>query len=71
MADHLQHLPAPEGVVFLGKAQEKTPVLRTEKRRNPETGCREPRSIGESSRRNSPPKNLTQTRQVRSRVQGF
>src|ERR1700730_9259284 len=27
-----------EGVVFVGKAQEKTPVFRTEKRRNPNTG---------------------------------
>ncbi|MDR3635862.1 MAG: hypothetical protein P4L84_18815 [Isosphaeraceae bacterium] len=27
-----------EGVLFVGKAQEKTPVIRTEKRRNPETG---------------------------------
>jgi hypothetical protein len=42
MADHLKHFPAPEGVVFVGKAQEKTPVFRTEKRRNPETGYRYP-----------------------------
>src|SRR6202030_3571504 len=27
-----------EGMVFVGKAQEKTPVFRTEKRRNPRTG---------------------------------
>src|SRR3982750_3427059 len=27
-----------EGVVFVGKAQEKTPVFRTEKRRHPDTG---------------------------------
>src|SRR3954469_17263878 len=27
-----------EGILFVGKAQEKTPVFRTEKRRNPETG---------------------------------
>jgi hypothetical protein len=27
-----------EGAVFIAKAQEKTPVFRTEKRRNPETG---------------------------------
>ena len=27
-----------EGVLYVGKAQEKTPVFRTEKRRNPETG---------------------------------
>src|SRR5262249_33948941 len=29
---------AKEGIIFVGKAQEKTPVFRTEKRRNPETG---------------------------------
>jgi hypothetical protein len=28
----------PEGIVFVGKAQEKTSVFRTEKRRNPDTG---------------------------------
>ncbi len=38
MAEHLQRFAAPEGVVFVGRAQEKTPVLRTEKRRNPTTG---------------------------------
>lgn len=27
-----------EGILFVGKAQEKTPVFRTQKRRNPETG---------------------------------
>jgi hypothetical protein len=27
-----------EGIVFVGKAQEKTPVFRTQKRRNPQTG---------------------------------
>jgi hypothetical protein len=27
-----------EGILFVGKAQEKTPVFRTEKRRNPQTG---------------------------------
>jgi hypothetical protein len=32
----------PEGIVFVGKAQEKTPVFRTEKRRNPETGQKYP-----------------------------
>jgi hypothetical protein len=31
-------LNKPEGVVFIGKAQEKTPVFRTERRRNPQTG---------------------------------
>ena len=38
MKEHLAHFDQPEGVVFIGKAQEKTPVFRTEKRRNPETG---------------------------------
>jgi hypothetical protein len=38
MAEHLKRCTAPEGVVFVGRAQEKTPVLRTEKRRNPTTG---------------------------------
>jgi hypothetical protein len=31
-----------EGIAFVGKAQEKTPVFGTEKRRNPETGQRYP-----------------------------
>src|SRR5262245_27598193 len=31
-----------EGIVFVGKAQEKTPVFSTEKRRNPDTGKRYP-----------------------------
>ena len=38
MAEHLKRFTAPEGVVFVGRAQEKTPVIRTEKRRNPVTG---------------------------------
>lgn len=38
MAEHLARFDQPEGVVLLGKAQEKTPVFRTEKRRNPDTG---------------------------------
>ncbi len=38
MAEHLAKFPKNEGVVFVGKAQEKTPVFRTEKRRNPKTG---------------------------------
>src|ERR1700720_3005550 len=32
------HFHGAEGIVFVGKAQEKTPVFRTEKRRNPDTG---------------------------------
>jgi hypothetical protein len=38
MAEHLRKFHQPEGVVFVGKAQEKTPVFRTEKRRSPVTG---------------------------------
>ena len=38
MKAHLARFEKPEGVVFIGKAQEKTPVFRTEKRRNPDTG---------------------------------
>jgi len=38
MAERLRRFTAPEGVVFVGRAQEKTPVFRTEKRRNPATG---------------------------------
>lgn len=36
---HLARFKDSEGVLFMGKAQEKTPVFRTEKRRNPETGA--------------------------------
>lgn len=36
--EHLAKFQANEGVLFIGKAQEKTPVFRTEKRRNPQTG---------------------------------
>jgi hypothetical protein len=32
MAEHLRKFGKDEGVVFVGKAQEKTPVFRTEKR---------------------------------------
>ncbi|HEY6273988.1 MAG TPA: hypothetical protein VIX19_18565 [Terriglobales bacterium] len=42
MAEHRKRFQASEGVVFMGKAQEKTPVFHTEKRRNPETGRRYP-----------------------------
>jgi len=38
MAEHLRKFGQEEGVVFVGKAQEKTPVFRTEKRRSPTTG---------------------------------
>jgi hypothetical protein len=36
--EHLAKFVGEEGVVFIGKAQEKTPVVRTQKRRNPRTG---------------------------------
>jgi DNA-binding HxlR family transcriptional regulator len=38
MAERLRHFSREEGVVFIGKAQENTPVFRTERRRNPKTG---------------------------------
>src|SRR5215210_7347155 len=36
--EHLKKFTKEEGVLFVGKAQEKTPVFRTERRRNKETG---------------------------------
>jgi hypothetical protein len=41
-AAYRQKFPAPEGVVFIGKAQEKTPVFRTQRRRNEQTGATYP-----------------------------
>jgi hypothetical protein len=38
MADHLRRFAREEGVVFVGKAQENTPVFRTERRRSPTSG---------------------------------
>lgn len=38
MAEHLSRFAGEEGVLFVGKAQDKTPVFRTEKRRSPTTG---------------------------------
>ncbi|HJY49529.1 MAG TPA: hypothetical protein VJ349_12980 [Stellaceae bacterium] len=38
MAEHLRRFAREEGIVFVGKAQENTPVFRTERRRNPRTG---------------------------------
>ncbi len=38
MAQHLARFTREEGVLFVGKAQEKAAVCRTEKRRNPQTG---------------------------------
>ena len=38
MAEHLRRFAHDEGVVFIGKARENTPVFRTEPRRSPKTG---------------------------------
>ena len=38
MAEHLRQFGRDEGIVFVGKAQENTPVFRTERRRSPTTG---------------------------------
>ena len=42
MKEHLAQFPGEEGVLFVGKAQEKARVFRTEKRRNPQTGMTYP-----------------------------
>ena len=42
MLERLKGFKAEEGVVFIGKAQEKAPVCRTERRVNPETGRKYP-----------------------------
>ncbi|HKY43687.1 MAG TPA: hypothetical protein VJM50_11365 [Pyrinomonadaceae bacterium] len=39
---YLAQFPGQEGVLFIGKAQEKAPVVRTERRRNPITGATYP-----------------------------
>jgi hypothetical protein len=41
-AEHLARFAGAEGVLFVGRAQEKTRVFRTEKRRNPVTGASYP-----------------------------
>jgi hypothetical protein len=41
-AEFFRRFTATEGVVFIGKAQEKTPVFRTERRRNEKTGATYP-----------------------------
>src|SRR5260221_2185466 len=38
MAEHLRQFGRDEGIVFVGKAQENTPVFRTERRWSPKTG---------------------------------
>lgn len=40
--EHHARFCGTEGIVFVGKAQEKTPVFGTEKRRNPDTGQKYP-----------------------------
>src|SRR6204780_734086 len=40
--EFLAELDQPEGALFVGRAQEKAPVFRTEKRRNPLTGATYP-----------------------------
>jgi hypothetical protein len=40
--DYLARFAGEEGVLFVGRAQEKTRVFRTEKRRNPDTGATYP-----------------------------
>jgi hypothetical protein len=42
MAAQLKRFEKSEGVVFIGKAQEKTPVFRTERPRNPNSGQQYP-----------------------------
>jgi hypothetical protein len=37
--EHLARFQGDEGVLFVGQAQERTPVFRTQKRRNPVTGA--------------------------------
>src|SRR5690349_17370768 len=41
-ADYRKKFTGQEGVMFIGKAQEKTPVFRTERRRNEQTGATYP-----------------------------
>ena len=38
MHEHLARFKKEQGVLFIGKAQEKATVIRTERRRNPKTG---------------------------------
>lgn len=42
MHEHLARFDQPEGVLFIGRAQEKARIFRTEKRRNPTTGATYP-----------------------------
>jgi hypothetical protein len=38
MKEHLERFTGTEGMLFVGKAQEKTPVFQTQRRRDPKTG---------------------------------
>jgi hypothetical protein len=53
MAEHLRRFRREEGIVFIGKAQEKTPVFRTERRRSPKTGRLYPWIVRSSAMVNS------------------
>jgi len=52
MLERLKSFTAEEGVVFIGKAQEKAPVCRTERRRNPETGRKYPWMVASTAQVN-------------------
>src|SRR5215475_12175693 len=52
MAERLRQFSSNEGVVFIGKAQEKTSVFRTEKRRNPKNGAPYPWIVRSTARVN-------------------
>jgi hypothetical protein len=45
MAEHLARFTAAEGVLFVGKAQEKARVFRTQRRANPATGSTYPQIV--------------------------
>lgn len=53
MAEHLRRFDRKEGIVFIGKAQENTPVFRTERRRSPVTGRPYPWIVRRSAMVNS------------------
>ena len=53
-AHYLKAFAAEEGVLFIGKAQEKTPVFRTERRRNAKTGATYPWLVRSSAFQESP-----------------
>jgi hypothetical protein len=49
-AAYRKKFTAEEGVLFIGKAQEKTPVFRTERRRNEQTGATYPWLVTSTTR---------------------